>query len=376
MRSLWALDPDIAALNHGSFGATPRAVLTAQRRVRDRLESNPTEFFEDHYQPELDAARTTLAAFLGTDPAGLAFVTNATTAVAAVVGSIEFDRGDEILITDHTYNACRNTVEVAAARAGASVVVAALPFVGASPESVAEGILTKVTSRTRLVVVDHVTSPTALVFPIERIISELEPHVPVLVDGAHAPGMIPLDLTRLGASYYAGNLHKWVCAPKGAGFLVVAEHLRDQVRPTVISHGWNTARDARSMFQRLFDWTGTFDPSAWLTVPDAIAFMASLDPAGWPGVMAANHGLALAARDLLGGRLGIDAPVPEEMIGSMAALPLAGTRPGLAERLRRQGIVAPIPPWPSAEHHLVRVSAQRYNTLDEYDRLADAILAD
>jgi isopenicillin-N epimerase len=221
-----------------------------------------------------------------------------------------------------------------------------------------------------------VTSPTALVFPIERIISTLEPEIPVLVDGAHAPGMLPLDLAGLGASYYAGNLHKWVCAPKGAGFVVVADHLRDSVRPTVISHGWNTSRDTRSKFHQLFDWTGTFDPSAWLAVPDSLAFMSQLDADGWEGVMAANRQLALAARDLLAGRLGIEPPVPDSMIGSMAALPLDGARPGLAERLRRKGIVAAIPPWPSSDRFLLRVSAQRYNSIDEYERLADAVVAD
>lgn len=376
MRSHWALDPAVAPLNHGSFGATPRAVLTAQQRVRDRLESDPTGFFEDHYQDALDAARVTLAAFLTTDPVGLAFVTNATNAVASVVGSIDFAPGDEILVTDQIYNACHNTVNVAAARAGASVVVVPIPFTGTSSDAVVEAILSQTNTRTRLVVVDHVTSPTALVFPIERLISELEPEVPVLVDGAHAPGMIPLDLEGLGASYYAGNLHKWVCAPKGSGFLAVADRWRDQVRPTVVSHGWNRVRDSRLLYHRLFDWTGTFDPSAWLAVPDALAFMAGLDPNGWPGVMAANRELAVAARDLLSSRLGIEPPAPDSMIGSMAALPLANARAGLAERLRRQGIVAAFPQWPSPDELLLRVSAQRYNTIDEYDRLADAILAD
>ena len=376
MRSHWALDPDVLPLNHGSFGATPHQVLAAQQRIRDRLESNPTGFFEDHYQQELNAARAALAEFLGADPAGLVFVTNATHAVASVVGSIHLAPGDEILITDHTYNACRNTVTVAATQAGASVKVVPLPFPGTSSDAVAEAVLSHVNGRTRLVLVDHVTSPTALIFPIERLISELEPEVPVLVDGAHAPGMVPLSLEALGASFYAGNLHKWVCAPKGSGFLAVADRHRDQVRPTVISHGWNRVRDDRSLFLRLFDWTGTFDPSAWLAVPATLAFMAKLDPEGWPGVMAANNELAMAARDLLAERLGIEQPAPDAMIGSMAALPLTGVRPGLAERLRRQGIVPAIPQWPTAEDSVLRVSAQRYNTIDEYERLADAIIAD
>ena len=376
MRTLWALDPAIAHLNHGSFGATPTAVLAAQDRIRNRLEADPTGFFEDSYQSELNAARETLAAFVGADPGSLAFVANATHAVASVVGSFGFGAGDEILTTDHTYNACRNTIDVAATRAGASVVVAPLPFVGTSPETVVETILSRVTKRTRLVVVDHVTSPTALVFPIERIIAELEPEVPVLVDGAHAPGMLDLDLETLGASFYAGNLHKWVCAPKGAGFLAVDGPYLDRIRPPVISHGWNRVRDDRSLYHRLFDWTGTFDPSAWLAVPDALTFMATLDQDGWQGVMAANRELALTARDLLVERLGIEQPAPDSMIGSMAALPLRGARPGLAERLRRQGAVAALPQWPSPEDTVLRVSAQRYNTIGDYERLAEAVASD
>lgn len=369
----WVLDPQATHLNHGSFGATPRAVLDTQRRFQDRFEANPTGFIEDHYQEELDRARTRLAAFVGADPASLAFVTNATTGVASVVGSLELAPGDEILTTDHAYNACRNIIDVSAAQAGATVTIAPIAFPDASPDQAAEAVLSRVTGRTRLVVIDHVTSPTALVLPIERILAELEPHVPVLVDGAHAPGMLPLNLGGLGASYYTGNLHKWVCAPKGAGFLDVAERHRGSVRPPVISHGWNTPRGDASLFHRLFDWAGTFDPSAWLAVPAALNEMASMDPDGWPGVMRANRELTLAARDLLCERLSIDRPAPDDMIGSMAAVPLAAATPGLARRLRSQAIVATIPEWPRPGSFVLRVSAQRYNTINDYERLADAL---
>lgn len=376
MRRHWALAPDIVHLNHGSFGATPLTVLDAQRRIRDEFESNPTGFVDDRYLDRLDEVRTVLASFLAVETANLAFVTNATSGVASVVGSFDLKPGDEILTTDHTYNACRNTIDVATARAGATVTTAPVQFPDSSPEQAVESVLSRVTPRTRLVVVDHVTSPTALVLDVERIVARLEPDVPVLVDGAHAPGMLPLDLGALGASYYTGNLHKWVCAPKGAGFLAVAERHRATIRPTVISHGWNTPNGDRSLFHRLFDWTGTFDPSAWLSIPSALETMAGLHPDGWPGVMAANRALAMEARDLLSSRLSIAASAPDEMTGSMAAFEMRHARPGLAGRLRSKGIVVPVSPWPHPDSQVLRISAQRYNTLDEYDRLADAILAD
>jgi isopenicillin-N epimerase len=372
----WALDRHVVHLNHGSYGATPRVVLDAQRRWRDLLEENPTGFFDDRYQGALDEARAGLAEFVGYDPEGLAFVTNATSGVAAVVNGLQLAEGDELLITDHAYNACRNTVVAAATRAGADVVTASIPFPGASPQEAVEAVLSRVSARTRLVLVDHVTSPTALILPVEPIIAALEPDVPVLVDGAHAPGMLALDLRALGASYYAGNLHKWVCAPKGAGFLAVAAAHRDSVRPTVISHGLNRPRDHSSMFHRLFDWTGTFDPTAWLSVPAALEMMAGLDVDGWPGVMAANRRLALEARNLLVNRLKVAAPAPDDMLGSMAAIPLDGAKPDLGHRLRAAGIVALVSGWPGPDDAVLRVSAQRYNALDEYERLAAAVLAD
>ena len=188
--------------------------------------------------------------------------------------------------------------------------------------------------------------------------------------------MLPLDLDGLRASYYTGNLHKWVCAPVGSAFLAVAERHRETIRPTVISHGWNTPRGDASMFHRLFDWTGTFDPSAWLSVPTTIETMGALDPGGWPGVMDANREMALAARDLLCRRLDIAIPAPDSMIGSMAAIPLTMARPGLASRLREQGIVTAITAWPTPDAAVLRVSAQRYVASDEFERLAAAIIAD
>lgn len=386
--SVWALDPTVTYLNHGAFGACPRPVLDAQQRWRDRLEANPNRFFLEEYEPALDAARAALAGFLGADPAGLVFVRNATDGVNAVLRSVEPDLrpGDELLVTDHAYNACRNTVEATAQRTGARVVVAHVPFPLGSPDDVIEPVLAAAGARTRLALVDQVTSPTALVFPIERLVAALEPTIPVLVDAAHAPGMVPMAVDALGASYTAGNCHKWLCAPKGAGFLHVREDHRERVLPTVISHGWNRVfPPAPTRFQAMFDWTGTDDPTAWLVVPDALAVVASLVPGGWPEVIARNHHLAVQARDLLCGALGIDPPAPDAMLGAMAALPLpdaaesGGVASGwaedpLADTLRhRHAIEVPVMSWPRSPHRLVRVSAQLYNGLADYERLAKAL---
>jgi isopenicillin-N epimerase len=271
-----------------------------------------------------------------------------------------------------------------AARSGARIVVAEVPFPVRGTGDVVERVLARVTGKTRLLLVDHVTSPTALVLPVEQIVRTLAARgVDTLVDGAHAPGMLPLDLGALDAAYYTGNLHKWVCAPKGCAFLSVRADRRDQVRPLSISHGANSSREDRSRYLLEFDWTGTFDPSAWLSVPTALEFMGSLLLGGWTDLMARNHALALAARDVLASELGIGPPAPDEMIGSMATLPLPdGTATRAAslygdalqdELLERDGIEVPVVPWPRPPKRLIRVSAQAYNDLAEYERLADAL---
>jgi isopenicillin-N epimerase len=388
----WILDPEVTYLNHGAFGACPGPVLEAQQRWRRELEANPNRWFLESYVPALDAARAVLGAFLGADPAGLVFVRNATEGVNAVIRSLEPDLrpGDELLVTDHAYNACRNALEVAAERTGARLVVAHVPFPITSSDEAFEAILGAATDRTRLALVDHVTSATALILPIDRIVAALEPRVRVLVDAAHAPGMVALHLDETAASFTAGNCHKWLCAPKGAAFLHVRADLRERIVPTVISHGWNRVfRPSASRLHALFDWAGTSDPTAWLSVPDAIATVGGLLPGGWPEVMARNHELALAARDLLSAALGVAAPAPDEMIGAMAALPLPESSPAgrailsdwadedpLGDRLRRRGIEVPVMPWPAPPRRLLRVSAQLYNRLEDYERLAEAVAAE
>ena len=397
----WSLDPDVVFLNHGSFGACPTPVLEAQRAWRDRLESEPVRFMVDELEPALDMARARVAAFLRADPDDLAFVHNATSGVNTVLRSLRIAPGDEVLGADHEYNACLNAARYVAERDGARLVVAALPFPVAGPEEVVERVLAAVTPRTRLALLSHVTSPTAVVLPVAELARELAARgVEVLVDGAHAPGMLPVDLRALetsGVAYWTGNLHKWTCAPKGAAILWVRRDRQAAIRPLTISHGANDPRRHRSRFRLEFDWMGTDDPTAWLAAPAAIDFVGGLMPSGWPEVMARNHALALAGRDTVCRRLGVAPPVPDGMLGSMAAVLLpeeAGAAASTAlspldvdpiqlalrERFRIQ---VPVLPWPTpwtpgfladmARRRLVRLSAQLYNDPAEYDVLAEGL---
>lgn len=383
---LWPLDPKIQFLNHGAFGACPRRVLECQSDWRARLERQPLQFLVREMEKEMDAARESLAEFIGTDPNDLVFVQNATSGVNAVLRSLEFQCGDELLVTDQEYNASRNALNFAAERVGARVVVARIPFPFRDAEEIIAPILKCVTPRTKLALIDHVTSQTGVVFPVDKIIKALNARgVDTLVDGAHAPGMVPLNLRQLGAAYYTGNCHKWICAPKGAAFLRVRRDRQKLVRPLTISHGANSRRKDRSRFLLEFGWQGTPDPSAFLSVKEAVRFMGSLLPGGWPEAMARNRTLALAARKLLCDALEIDEPCPAEFIGSLAAIPLPDAlrkewprlpfnESPLADVLRtKYKIEVPIIFWPAPPQRLLRVSAQVYNALPQYARLANAL---
>lgn len=386
LRSQFALDPAVTFLNHGSFGATPTSVLAVQRAWQDRLEAEPVRFFLRELPAALAEVRARLGAFVGADPDDLALVTNASSGVNTVLRSLAFAPGDELLTTDHEYNACKNALDFVAARSGARVVVVEIPFPIAHASEVTERLLRAVTPRTRLALVDHVTSQTGLVFPIAEIVRALQGRdVDVLVDGAHAPGMVPLDLGELGAAYYTGNCHKWLCTPKGAALLHVRRDRQAAIRPLVISHGANAALDGRTRFRAEFDWCGTSDPSAWLAIPTAIDHLASLVPGGFSEVMRHNRALALEARDLLCATLGVEAPAPDDMIGALAAVPLpdgdGGYAPplyldALQERLWvEHRIEVPIIPWPRPPKRLVRVSAQLHNTRADYEKLAVALVS-
>lgn len=385
MRHHWRLDPEITFLNHGSFGACPRAVLERQTELRDRLEREPVRFFVYELEGMLERARERVAAFVGARPQDLGFVRNATSGVNAVLRSLRFQPGDEILVTDHGYNACSNVVDFVAQRWGARRVVAALPFPLASEDEVVEAVLAAVTERTRVALLDHVTSPTGLVLPLERLVPALrERGVDTLVDGAHAPGMLPLDLNALGAAWYTANFHKHTCAPKGAAMLWVREDKQAGLHPATISHGYNSQR-TRSRWLEEIDWQGTDDPTPWLCVPEAIAFVGGLVEGGWPEIRARNHALALQGRRILCEALEIPAPAPESMIGTLAAVPLWDgddappssalyADPLQVALFEEDRIQVPLPPWPRPPRRLVRISAHLYNEAAEYRRLAEALV--
>lgn len=386
----WRLDPAVTFLNHGSYGACPTPVLETQQALRDRMEAEPVRFLSGDLPGLLDSARRDVATFLGADPDGLAFVPNATTGVNTVLQSLSFRPGDELLTDDHEYNATMNALRAVAARDGARVVIARIPFPIREPAEAVDAILGSVTDRTRLALVSHITSPTALLLPIAEIVAELDRRgIDTLVDGAHAPGMVPVDVGALGAAYWTGNGHKWLCGPKGSAVLWVRPDRRDRIHPLVVSHGANEPLTDRSRFHAEFDWTGTSDPTPFLALPRAIEWMASVaGGGGWAEVMAANHVLALAARDRIAAALGVAPPAPDSMLGSMAALPVPGLRDDVSAESLRQAletddrIQVPIGGWPvraawaggRPDQVLIRISAQRYNEPADYDRLADALV--
>jgi isopenicillin-N epimerase len=383
----FVLDPAIDFLNHGSFGACPRVVLEEQDRLRTELERQPVHFMARALEPLLDAVRERVARLVGARTEDLVFVMNTTEGVNAVLASLPLDRGDEILITNHGYNACNNAVTYWAERRGARRVVADVPVPLAGPDEVVAAVMRAVTPSTRLALVDQVTSPTGIVFPARELVAALrERGVLSLIDGAHAPGMLPLDLAALDADYYVGNLHKWCCTPKGTAILVARADRHATLHPLVISHGANTRRTDRPKLWLEFDWVGTVDPTGVLAVPRALDFLESLLPGGFPALMEANRALARAARACLLEAVGGVPLCPEEMLGALAAVSLPdAAQPDafanspfsepLYSELRAARFEAFALPWPAPPKRVLRVTAQIYNELSQYERLA-ALLRD
>lgn len=374
LRSLFQLEGGAVYLNHGSYGATPRSVAEAQHRWQARMEAEPSRFMAREFRPALRAAADRLSPYLGiTSGEDIALVENATDAVNAVLRSIDWRPGDEILITDQTYGAVRNTVRYIAGRTGAVPVEIALPFPVRSIETILNAFEAGLGKRTRLAIVDHVTSPTALVLPVERMVQAArDAGALVLVDGAHAPGMVPIDLNAIGADAYTGNCHKWMFAAKGCGFLWANESMQALLHPTVISHGWDQG------FRAEFDWVGTRDASAQHALPAALDFV---DRFGLAAIRTHNNKLALAAGERLAARWDTETGAMDGLVSSMVMVRLPngfGTSAEDGHVLRERlvdddGVQVPINAL--AGSLWARVSAQIYNSIEEIDILADAVLA-
>jgi isopenicillin-N epimerase len=368
-RSLWRLEDSMAFLNNGSFGATPRRVLAAQATWRDRLEDQPVRFLAYEAPHLVRGAAAGLARFLGARPEDLVFVDNATTGVNAVLGSVPLRPGDEIVTTTHAYAAVRFAMQHVAARAGARVVEAVVPFPIGGPDEVVDAVAGALTDRTKLLVVDHVTSVTGLVLPVERLVALGRARgVPVLVDGAHAPGMVALDVPSLGADWYTGNCHKWLFAPKGCAFLWARAERQPDLHPPVISNGYGQGWLAE------FDWTGTRDPSAWLSVGAGVAFAEEL---GLDAMRSYNRDLAAWAGQRLAEVLGSDVPSPASMRASLTSLLLPGRwdvarATALHDELWRDHRVE-VFVFPFGGRGVLRVSAQVYNEAADYERLASVL---
>lgn len=378
MRELFLLDPDLVFLNHGSFGACPRDVFEAQRRWQLEMERNPVAFLGRRSADLLAQARQALGAMVGARGDDLVFVPNSTTGVNVVAQSFPLQAGDEVLTTDLEYGACDAAWRHVCAKRGASYrrVEIPLPY---DRDGVVDRLMAAAGPRTRLIHVSHVTSTTALILPVARICAAARQQgIAVLVDGAHAPGQIDLDLGAIGADYYVGNCHKWLCAPKGAGFLHARAESQATLDATVISWGYaegtggHSGFDAylgKTPFLRRLQWQGTRDLSPWLAVPDAIRFQARLD---WPAVRRRCHELAAHALEVLTRRHGLPAIARDEDWAQMVAIPVPAQDPeALRERLLQESRIE-IPVTGHAGQVFVRLSVQGYNTPADIEHLLAA----
>jgi len=368
-RTRFCLDPTTVHLNHGSFGAAPRGVIEARRAWEDRIEADPVRFMWDEVEGELTAVAHTIAGFVGAHGRDLALVENATTGVNTVLRSLEWTPGDRIVLLCHRYDAVYNSVHFLVERFGVKIDIVEIPFPYPGDDAAMDALDAMLPGAT-FAVLDHITSPTGLVLPIDRMVKACHAHgVPVLVDGAHAPGQVPLNLTELNCDYYTGNLHKWAFAARGTALLWVNPKAPD-LNPLVVSHGWKG-----SLHQRLH-WPGTRDFSSWLAAPTALQFWQSL---GGADLMARNRQLARACGDALAARWRCELPSPTHNRAAMCAVALPSTVAldecrAFSRRLYQEHRVE-VPIIPFAGQSWVRFSIQAYNEADDVEALAQAIEA-
>ena len=371
LRRKFRLEPGVDFLNHGSFGAAPVEVLDAAARWRDQMEANPDRFLRDVLPDALRNAARDVGRFIHAEGEDLAFVENATSAVNAVLRSLDFKAGDEILINSQSYGAVRQAVRHICERTGAKAIEPHVPIPVTDPVKVAQSV----TARTRLLIVDHISSPTGLVWPVREIIAAARrAGALVLVDGAHAPGQVELDVPALGADWYTGNCHKWLFAPRGCGFLWSRRERQPEVHPLPISQGYGKG------FTEEFDWPGTRDFSPWLAATDGVRFIEELGPAAVRGYC---HDLAVSAAEKISRAWRQPLAGPAAMHGSMMAIRLPDScqrggatreiaRKVQSEFLDRHRIAVAIMPIDGALW--ARVSAQVYNGPEDYERLIKAAL--
>ncbi|MBK7096252.1 MAG: aminotransferase class V-fold PLP-dependent enzyme [Saprospiraceae bacterium] len=380
----WTLDRNITFLNHGSFGATPLKIMAKQNYYRELMENEPVDFFVNKMPELLNESKGKLAKFIGVDNNDIVFVQNTTTGVNQILTSFPYKSGDEWLVTSHAYGACMNAIKHFAHRNNIVLKIADIPFPVKNDEEILNAIGQMISSKTKLALIDHITSATGMIFPIKEVIDLLHDHgIKVLVDGAHAPGMVDLDIIGLDADIYVGNCHKWMCAPKGSAFMHVKKEFKEFIKPLVISHFNDTDINGDSYWSNQFMWDGTHDFSQYICVGDTIQFMNSLQPGGWKGIMDHNHKLAWQGANLIAQRLNIELPLEEKFIGSMVNIPMPDGEEGFPKfnetsplkkvLFEKYKIEVPVFFFPSAPTQWLRISAQLYNSLEQYEYLGECL---
>lgn len=363
--------PDVAFLNHGSFGACPRPVFDTYQAWQRELEAEPVEFLGRRINDLLAEARKVLGGFVGAEADDLVFVTNATYGVNVVARSLDLGPGDEVLTTDHEYGACDRTWKFICESRGARYVKIPIPLPLPDDDEIIDRLWAGVNERTKVIFVSHITSPTAIILPIAEICRRArEAGILTVIDGAHTPGQIELRLEELGADFYTGNCHKWLCAPKGSGFLYARREQQARLYPLIVSWGWESETPGPSPFIDHFTWLGTADPSAHLSVPAAIEFQRGYD---WPQVREACHALAISARKRLEDVTEMPTISSESNYVQMCAIELpAGSIEKLGTRLFDEyKVEVPLVRWNNRE--FLRISIQAYNSVEDVDRLVDAL---
>ena len=380
----WNLKENTIFLNHGSFGACPTQVLNYQSKLRDELESDPVNFFDVTSKQLWAESIEIFSNFINADKKGLIFVPNATSGVNTVLRSLDLKEDDEILVLDHTYQACWNTVDFVTERSGSKTVIVNLPFPIENSEQIIQTILSHTNERTKLALIDTVTSPTGIRLPFEEIVKQLQSKgIDVLLDAAHGPGIVPLDLENLQAAYVTGNAHKWLCTPKGAAFLHLREDKRNQIRPLSISHGASVEGNTDEKIRLEFDWTGTQDITPWLCIPKSIEFISSLVEGEWSQIMKHNTDLAINARNLLLDALGTPKLCPDSMIVGLSAVVLPEANIPITSVLEpdplhtllyeKYNIQVPVFGWPHHNRRYLRTASYLYNSIEEYEYLVEVL---
>jgi isopenicillin-N epimerase len=380
----WELDDETVFLNHGSYGATPTIVLDEQKRWQRLLEKDPVRFYEEIAPDALRKSREAIANLVNCDPEDLALIENATSGVNIILRSLSFEKGDEIIVPDHAYQACRNTIDYVAEKWGAVVITCEIPFPVKNTQIIIDNVMKCVTKRTKLALIDTVTSPTGLRMPFEELVELLESKgVNVLLDAAHGIGMIPLNLEKIGASYTTSNCHKWLCAPKGSAFLHVKKDLQEFIHPLTISHGMTVPLGGSTRFRHEFDWTGTRDISAWCVLPFVIEELSQLVGMSWEEIMEHNKDLVIKGRNIICEKLNIKPQCPDEMVASISTIKISSKKDNIVdfheidplhlELLKNYNIQVPVWYWPSPEGRYIRISAQLYNNKEEYEYLANVL---